>query len=41
VVTVSYGAEVRKLKMRRRDDETYAVAGLLLRDIVAKLHGNI
>jgi hypothetical protein len=41
VVTVSYGAQVRKLKMRRRDDEAYIVARLLLRDIVAEVHENI
>jgi hypothetical protein len=41
VVTVSYGAQVKKLTMRRRDDEAYIVARLLLREIVAEVHENI
>jgi hypothetical protein len=41
VVTVSYGAQVRRLKMRQRDDEPYLVARLLLREIVAEVHENL
>jgi hypothetical protein len=37
VLTVSYGGQVKKLRMRQRDDEAHIVARMLLREIVTEI----
>jgi hypothetical protein len=37
VLTVSYGGQARRLRIRQRDDEVHIVARMLLREIVTEV----
>jgi hypothetical protein len=41
IVIVSYGGQERQMQMRRHTDSPLGVAQMLLRAIVAKVHGRI